>query len=65
MAKIKRPMQGNNSTRPFNRPRPAYKAQAGPTVVSSGSVSKPKDTKWKGSSLKRLPADATPKVIQL
>ena len=58
-----RPAQGNNSNRPFNRPRPAYKPSVAPTVVSSGSVSRPRDTRW--GKLKRDAGDATPKVVSL
>jgi hypothetical protein len=62
MAKVSRPAQGNNSG-PLNRPRPAYAPDAAPTVVSSGSVSKPRDTKW--GKLRRQNSDATPKVVKL
>lgn len=61
-----RPAQGANSiSAASHRPRPAYASQSAPTVVGSGSLSMPKDTYWRGGSLKRLPADATPKVVQL
>jgi len=64
MAKRARPAQGNNSG-PLNRPRPAYKPSAAPQVVSSGSVSKPRDSRWKRSTLKTQAADATPKIVKL
>ena len=64
MAKVSRPAQGNNSG-PLNRPRPAYRPSLGLQVVSSGSVSKPSDTRWKKSTLKRAAADATPKIVKL
>lgn len=65
MAKVSRPAQGNNSG-PLHRPRPAYRKDVGtPTVVSAGSVSRPRDTQWKKSALKRQVADATPKIVKL
>lgn len=63
--KVGRPALGNNSTRPLNSPRPAYAKPYTPTVVSQGSVSRPRDTRWSGPALKTLVADRPPKVIQL
>lgn len=65
MASRSRPAQGNNSSAPLNRPKPAYAPQAAPTIVGSGSVSKPKDTRWAKGSLKTLPQDAAPKIVTL
>lgn len=63
MATRSRPAQGNNSSAPLRRPRPAYKADAAPVVKSRGSVSHPKDTgRW---APKRLVQDATPTVVTL
>lgn len=62
--KVGRPALGNNSG-PLHRARPAYAVQSVPTVVGSGSVSRPKDTYWRGSALKRQAADATPRVVTL
>lgn len=61
MASRSRPAQGNNST-PRRIRYSGGTAGTAPTVVSSGSVSKPRDTRW--GNLKRQPADATPKVVQ-
>lgn len=60
-----RPAQGNNSNKPFNRPRPAYVKDAAPRVVSTGSKSNPKSATAGGFKGTRLVADATPKVVQL
>lgn len=64
MATRSRPAQGNNSSRPFNRPRPAYRAAVSPTVVSSGSLSHPRPNHW-GAKLQHDAGDATPKVVTL
>lgn len=61
MATRSRPAQGVNSL-PRKSPRAAYKPDAAPVVVSSGSVSHPKDTRW--GKLKRLTTDRTPTIIQ-
>ena len=58
-----RPAQGNNSIAPLNRPRPAYKSDSAPRVVSRGSVSKPTPLpSWK---LGRNVADVTPTKVTL
>lgn len=44
--KVARPVQGNHSTRRNRPPRPAYKADRAPTVVSQGTVSRPRDATW-------------------
>jgi hypothetical protein len=62
--KVGRPAQGNNSG-PMNRPRPAYLKPFAPTVVSQGSVSKPRDTKWAKGTLKTLRGDTPPKIVKL
>lgn len=58
-----RPAQGDNS-RPAKRPGPAYVQDPGPTVVSSGSLSRPKSPTSGGFKGARLVADATPRVVQ-
>lgn len=62
---LSRPAQGNNSIAPLRRPRPAYRPSLAPQVVSSGTLSRPKDTVWRGSTLKRQAADETPKIVTL
>lgn len=61
MANVSRPAQGNNS-KPRKPARPAYRSDAAPVVVSSGSVSRPKSVtgRFRGT---RLVADATPRVV--
>lgn len=61
--KIARPAQGNNS-KPGRAPRPAYVADTAPQVVSQGSVSKPRDTRWSAATLKTRPADRTPRIVK-
>lgn len=59
-----RPAQGNNSDKPFNRPRAAYVADAGSVVVSSGTLSRPKSVtgKFRG---KTLVTGTAPKIVSL
>lgn len=63
--KVGRPALGNNSSKPLNRPRPAYKPSAAPKPVGSGSVSHPTDTRWAKGTLKTQVQDAPPKVVTL
>ena len=64
MATKSRPAQGNNSNKPHNRPRPAYRSDAAPVVVGRGTLSRPKSAgaRFKGT---RLAPDATPKIVTL
>ena len=62
MATRSRPAQGDNSG-PKHRPRPAYKADAAPTVVSRGTLSHPKDPKRSLGG--RTAPNATPKIVNL
>lgn len=64
MAKVSRPAQGANSLNPRPRPRAAYRPDAAPRVVSTGSVSKPKHVPNQFSG-RTLVADATPKIVQI
>jgi hypothetical protein len=43
---VSRPVQGNNSTRKTRPPRPSYAADRAPSVVSQGTVSRPRDATW-------------------
>ena len=62
----KRPAQGNNSNRPFNRARPAYKPSMAPSVKDVGTESRPTPNRWPSSTGKRKDADSvTPKVTAL
>lgn len=56
-----RPAQGDNS-RPVKPPRPAYKGDPAPKVVSRGTVSNPaKPSAWRPGTLAQ---DAPPKIVQ-
>ena len=65
MAKRSRPAQGNNANRPYNRPRPAYKADAAPVVINAGTLSRPRPVNSGPLRGKRLVPDATPKIVNL
>ena len=67
MASRSRPAQGQNSIGyggpAARRPKPAYRADAAPKVVSVGSQQYPKPNRWGTPST--LVADAAPRIVNL
>ena len=58
-----RPAQGDNSSRPYNRPRPAYKPSIAPTVKNVGTLSNPVPNRWPASTGKVKDADSVPPTV--